>query len=438
MNRIEFVGNALFIPFFLISVGMLVDLRVLFNGWEAFIVIVVLSSAALIGKWLAAFFTQKAFRFSRDQRQIIFGLSSSHAAATLAVITIGYNIGLVNINVLNGTIILVFVTCLVASFVTERAARNLAKAESASAEQLPAVSEKILVSIYNPSTIERLMDLAILLQMKKSKESIYTLSVVRDDDEAKTRVISSNKMLQKAIQHASSTDHHVQVITRIDVNVSSGISRTVKELLITCVIMGWSDRVKAGDKIFGTILTNILNNCNQLLWVCRIQQPLNTLKKIIVLVPSNAEYEIGFIHLYNKIIELSAQIGEGVTFCCTEETRKNLVKITNTNKPGTDFQTLYFDDWLNLSGISELIQPDHLLMVINARRGTLSYQNSFQSLPDKLPFMFENRSLILIFPEQSDKVTGALNLEGMDMLDVQQNINLIGKLGKLIRNIFSK
>ena len=282
------------------------------------------------------------------------------------------------------------------------------------------------------------MDLAILLQMKKSKESIYTLSVVRDDDEAKTRVISSNKMLQKAIQHASSTDHHVQVITRIDVNVSSGISRTVKELLITCVIMGWSDRVKAGDKIFGTVLTNILNNCNQMLWVCRIQQSLNTFKKIIVLVPSNAEFEIGFIHLYNKIIELSAQIGEGVTFCCTEETRKNLIKITNTNKPGTDFQTLYFDDWLNLSGISELIQPDHLLMVINARRGTLSYQNSFQSLPDKLPFMFENRSLILIFPEQSDKVTGALNLEGMDMLDVQQNINLIGKLGKLIRNIFSK
>jgi Kef-type K+ transport system membrane component KefB len=438
MNRIEFVGNALFIPFFLISVGMLVDLRVLFNGWEAFIVIVVLSSAALLGKWLAAFFTQKAFRFTRDQRQIIFGLSSSHAAATLAVITIGYNIGLVNINVLNGTIVLVFVTCLVASFVTEKAARRIAKTESAKAEELPAVTEKILVSIYNPSTIERLMDLAIMLQKKKSKESIYTLSVVRDDDEAKVRVVSSNKMLQQAIQHASVTDHRVQVITRIDVNVSSGISRSVKELLITCVIMGWSDRIKAGDKIFGTILTNILNSCNQMLWVCRIQQSLNTFNKIIVLVPSNAEYEIGFIHLYNKIIELSAQIGEGVTFCCTEETRKNLVKITHTSKPGTEFQTLYFDDWVNLSGIPEIIHPNHLLIVISARRGTLSYQNSFQSLPDRLPFIFEDKSLILIFPEQSDKVSGALNLDGMDTFDVQQNLNLIGKLGRLIRNIFSR
>ena len=438
MNRIEFVGNALFIPFFLISVGMLVDLRVLFNGWEAFIVIVVLSSAALIGKWLAAFFTQKAFRFSRDQRQIIFGLSSSHAAATLAVITIGYNIGLVNINVLNGTIILVFITCLVASFVTEKAAKNLAKTESAKAEQIPVLTEKILVSIFNPSTIERLMDLAILLQEKKSKESIYSLSVVRDDDEAKVRVVSSNKMLQKAIQHASATDHHVQVITRVDVNVSSGITRSVKELSITCVIMGWSDKIKTGDKIFGTILTNILNNCNQMLWVCRILQPLNTLKKIIVLVPSNAEYEIGFMHLYAKIFELSSQVGDGVTFCCSEETRKNLQKITGKIKPGTNLQAQYFEDWDNWSGIPELVQPNYLLIVISARRGTLSYQNSFQSLPEKLPHIFENRSLILIFPEQSDKVTGALNLEGMDMLNIQENINLIGKLGKLIRNIFSK
>ena len=438
MNRIEFVGNALFIPFFLISVGMLVDLRVLFNGWEAFIVIVVLSSAALIGKWLAAFFTQKAFRFSRDQRQIIFGLSSSHAAATLAVITIGYNIGLVNINVLNGTIILVFITCLVASFVTEKAAKNLAKTESAKAEQIPVLTEKILVSIFNPSTIERLMDLAILLQEKKSKESIYSLSVVRDDDEAKVRVVSSNKMLQKAIQHASATDHHVQVITRVDVNVSSGITRSVKELSITCVIMGWSDKIKTGDKIFGTILTNILNNCNQMLWVCRILQPLNTLKKIIVLVPSNAEYEIGFMHLYAKIFELSSQVGDGVTFCCSEETRKNLQKIAGKIKPGTNVQTQYFEDWDNWSGIPELVQPNYLLIVISVRRGTLSYQNSFQSLPEKLPHIFENRSLILIFPEQSDKVTGALNLEGMDMLNIQENINLIGKLGKLIRNIFSK
>ncbi len=438
MNRIEFVGNALFIPFFLISVGMLVDLRILTKGWEEINVIVILTVTALAGKWLAAFFTQKAFRFTGDQRRIMFGLSSSRAAATLAVITIGYNIGLVNILIFNGTIILVFITCLISSFVTEKAAKKIARAESETGEQMPAVAEKILVSIYNPSTIERLMDLAILLQKKKSKESIYTLSVVRDDDEAKERVVSSNKMLQEAIRHASATDHKVQVITRVDVNVSSGITRSVKELLITCIIMGWSERVKTGDKIFGTILSNILSNCNQMLWVCRILQPMNTIKKIMALVPSNAEYEIGFLNLFTKISELGSQIGDGITFCCTEETRRNLLRIAGKHKPGMKMNTLYFDDWINFSGIPEMVGHSHLLFVVSARRGTLSYQNSLQTLPDKLPLIFDDRSLILVFPEQSNKITGALNLDGMDMFDVQPNLNLIGKLGRLLKNIFSK
>lgn len=438
MNRIEFVGNALFIPFFLISVGMLVDLRVLTRGWEDIIIIIVLTATALTGKWLASFVTQKAFRLSIHERNIIFGLSSARAAATLAVITIGYNIGLVDILIFNGTIILVFITCLVSSFVTEKAARNLAKTESDRTAELPARVEKILVSIYNPSTIERLMDLAIMLQKRNSKESIYTLSVVRDDDEAKERVVSSNKMLQAAIRHASATDHRVQVITRIDVNVSSGITRSVKELLITCVIMGWSERVKAGDKIFGTILSNILGSCNQMLWVCRILQPMNTIKKILVLVPSNAEYEIGFVNLFTKISELGSQIGDGITFCCTEETRKNLLRIAGKHKSGMAIDTIYFDDWNNFSGIPEMLEPSHLLFVVNARRGTLSYQNSFHTLPDKLPLIFEERNLILVFPEQSNKITGALNLDGMDLFDVQQNLNLVGKLGRLVRNIFSK
>ena len=62
MNRIEFVGNALFIPFFLISVGMLVDLRVLLKGPDALIIAGALTIMALSSKWLAAFFTQLSFK----------------------------------------------------------------------------------------------------------------------------------------------------------------------------------------------------------------------------------------------------------------------------------------------------------------------------------------------------------------------------------------
>jgi Kef-type K+ transport system membrane component KefB len=121
MKQISFVGNAIFIPFFLISVGMLVDLSVLFRGYHALMVAGVLTGVALFGKWLSAWFTQMIYGYSGNQRRLIFGLSSSHAAATMAIILIGFKAGIIDDNILNGTIILILVTCMVASFVTERA-----------------------------------------------------------------------------------------------------------------------------------------------------------------------------------------------------------------------------------------------------------------------------------------------------------------------------
>ena len=125
MNRIDFIGNALFIPFFLISVGMLVDMRVILSGPMALIVAATLSAVALFGKWFAALFTQLVFKYSKAQRQLIFGLSSAHAAATLAIILVGYNAGILDKNILNGTIILILITCIISSFATEKAAKKI-------------------------------------------------------------------------------------------------------------------------------------------------------------------------------------------------------------------------------------------------------------------------------------------------------------------------
>ena len=133
MGRVSFTGNALFIPFFLISVGMLVDLRVLLNGTFALIVAGSLTLVALAGKWLAAWAGQRFFRYDRVQRQLLFGLSSSHAAATMAIILAGYNAGIIGDAILNGTILLIMVTCLVASFVTQHAARAIAGRHPATA-----------------------------------------------------------------------------------------------------------------------------------------------------------------------------------------------------------------------------------------------------------------------------------------------------------------
>ncbi|UEG55107.1 cation:proton antiporter [Mucilaginibacter daejeonensis] len=137
MEQIEFVGHAIFIPFFLISVGMLVDLRVLFKGYHALMIAGVLTTVALASKWISAWATQTLFKYTAPQRGLIFGLSASHAAATMAIILVGFKAGIIDEFILNGTVILILCTCMVASFATERAARRVAAAQQSKEQRVP-------------------------------------------------------------------------------------------------------------------------------------------------------------------------------------------------------------------------------------------------------------------------------------------------------------
>lgn len=401
MNRIEFVGNALFIPFFLIGVGMLVDLRVLFNGTEALTVALALTLVALVGKYIGAFLTQKIFKYSLVQRNLIFGLSSAHAAATLAVILIGYNLKLIDDNVLNGTILLIFVTCLISSFITENAGRKLAIEDRDKLPELSEVPERILVPIANPNTIEKLIDFAIMVKDAKSNEPIYPLAVVKDDKEAKEKVILSTRMLEKAVVHASATDNAVQIITKVDLNIASGIIRAIKELMITEVIIGWSQKLKTSDRFFGTSLDNILHHTDQLTFVCNIISPLNTIKRINVFIPKNADLEVGFPSWVKKIKALSNQSGADVEFYCSNHSIPKLKEIVSKGKPEINSKYHEFNDWNNFSNVVKGIKEDDLIAIVSARRDTISYQENMENLPYRLSKFFKQNSFIVLYPQQS-------------------------------------
>lgn len=245
MNRIEFMGNALFIPFFLISVGMIVDVRVILNGPAALIIAATLSVVAIAGKWLAAAATQLVFRFSKAQRQLIFGLSGSHAAATLAVILVGYNAGILDDNILNGTVILILITCIVASFATERAARKImVETEENEGEIVKAeehTASNILLPIENVSNVEKvekLLEFAIFIRDKKSVHPLSVLTVVSNDEEAESNIIKARNKLEACVTKASAFETKVNVITTIDHNAASGISRIAREIMADVIILG--------------------------------------------------------------------------------------------------------------------------------------------------------------------------------------------------------
>jgi Kef-type K+ transport system membrane component KefB len=437
MNRVEFVGNTLFIPFFLLGVGMLVDLTVIFTSLEAITVAVTMTVLAMAGKWIAAFLTQKLFSYSRLERNIIFGLSNAQAAATLAVVIVGFDLGFFDETILNGTILMILVTCLVSSFVVENAGRKLAIIES---DKKPDVSEspdRILVPIANPNTIEPLIDLALMIKEAGPEQPIYPLSVVRDDHDAKENLMVNQKMLEKAITHASATENTVQLVSRVDLNIASGILRAIKELMITKVVMGWNGKITARERIFGSVLDSMLLNTEQMILVSKIIGPLNTIKNIIIVVPPNAELEIGFQRWVRTMKTLAKQTGAKLVFYSPIEVIPKLEVIIESLKPATPAVYKVFEDWEDFLILAREVGQDDLLVVVSARKGTISYNSHLDDIPKVLSRHFAENSFVILYPEQNPYIyyDSSIELAAISTSPIRRHINRIVRLKQTLKDM---
>ncbi len=401
MNRINFTGNALFIPLFLISVGMRVDLNVLFadiNSWKVALTII---TVAYTTKWIAAFLTQKIFKYSVTERQIIFGLGSSHAAATLAIILIGFDLKLFDVSVLNGTILMILVTCLASTFITENAAKKLAIKELEKAAADTEGVERILVPVANPANFETLIDLAIMMKNPKSDEPIYPMSVVNDDAESRKRILLNDKLFENAISHARAAEVDVEVISRVDLNVAGGIIRAVKDLAISDIIIGWNGKPSAVDIFFGTIMSHVLEKTAQTVLVSKINQPVNTFRRLVVVVPYQAELETGFNHWITILERFVAQLGAKLTFYSVESAPDGLKERLNNHRSLLQSDFLTLPHWENINDIEKILRGEDLLIVVSARAHTLSYSKIMERLPRVLSQDFEAHSFLILFPEQA-------------------------------------
>lgn len=443
MNRMEFVGNALFIPFFLISVGMIVDLRVLMKGPEALIIAGALTAMALFSKFFAAFFTQLVFSYTSTQRNIIFGLSSSHAAATIAVILIGYKMGIINENVLNGTVVLILITCMVGSFVTASAGRKLAIIEAEKKPEMSGGEERMLIPVASVEKMEALLDFALMVKDPLSKVPVHPLVVVQDNEEAKEKVFVSNKMMEKALIHAAASDSNVQVVTRIDLNVTDGISRAVRELLISDVILAWSDKNSATDRLFGTIFGTTTDNVLQSVWetvyVCNFQHPLNTTKKMVLVLPKNAEYEIGFSHALQKIVQLAKQAGARITVYCGQKTAVALRQFITAAKASVELSFKGLEHIEDLLVLARDVSRDDLLVVVSARKGTLSYQPFLENVPGRLSRHFKDNNMLLVYPEQQTAENSEPGMQEGDitLMPIQEQLQNINRMRKAVKQFLT-
>jgi Kef-type K+ transport system membrane component KefB len=406
MNRIEFIGNSLFIPFFLISVGMLVDIRVLLNGPMAILIAVTLTIVALLGKWMAALFTQKLCRYSPHQRQLIFGLSSSHAAATIAVILVGYQARILDLNILNGTIVLILVTCIVASFVTERAAKRIALEGATEPEngiERNSANERILLPIADMKASEKILELAVMIKEKQSPNPLTVLTVVPNDEVAELNVQKARNELEHMINHAASFDVRLNVIATIDYNICSGVSRTAKELMSDIIIFGWPHKHGFIDRMINDATESIVSCTSKTTLICHFTRPLAIHRRIVVVCPPFAEKEKGFEQWVGKLSVLAQELSIPMVCHCEKRSRSAFVEALKNIQSGVTvgFESFKnFREWEDPSRKSTHIREDDIIVFVGARPESVSYKSFFDQVPDKLEEHFGNISKIMLYPAQ--------------------------------------
>ena len=435
MNHLEFVGNALFIPYFLIGVGMLIDIKILFGHGDALKVAVVMTTVALASKWIASWLTQKIYKMKAIERELMFGLSNAQAAATLAAVLVGYNIilpdgeRLLNEDVLNGTIVLILFTCIISSFATERAARKLAMHEAQldtenSKKETP---EKILIPVANPDTIDDLINLSLLIRDSKQKNNLLALNVINDNSSSERLELCGKRNLERAAMIAASADVPLSQVSRYDLNIASGIIHTAKEYEVTDVVIGLHRKVNIVDSFFGNLADSLLKGLHREVMIAKFLMTVDTLRRIIIAVPPKAEYEAGFQKWVEHFCRMANILGCRAHFFANEQTLGYLQQLVK-KKYGltmTDFSRL--DDWGDLLLLTGQVNYDHLLVIVSARRGSISYDPAFEKLPAQLGKYFSNNSLIILYPDQLGEPQEAISFSNPRGSNESQHYEKVGK-----------
>ncbi|MGN0020947.1 MAG: cation:proton antiporter [Sphingobacterium hotanense] len=436
MNRVEFIGNAIFIPFFLISVGMIVDISVFTKGegLTVFYVAGVLTLVGVVGKFLAATATQWVFKYNNNERNLIFGLSNAHAAATLAIIMVGYNNDIIDENVLNGTIVLILVSCIIASIVTENASKKIVMAGHQDQEHMEHVEEheeQILIPIANLNNMEAILDFATLIKSKKSPHPLNILSVVPNDEQAERNVHLARQNLDKMAKYASGSETDVELITAIDFNIANGIGRASREAFADCLILGWPSATSFVEKIVGEKTESILNRTDASLFMCRLDKPFITNKSITIFVPPLAESEVGFAYWMEKMSKFAQELSLPIRYVCNFRTKQAIEIMLDTLKSSIPVSYDLYEDWDNIYGLATFSNADSLLVFVSSRYGEVSYRDSLDGLAKRVGKYYKNQNLILIFPARVADMH-------IDEYEDVQTAPIFRKISREIGNMFGK
>lgn len=427
MNRIEFIGNAIFIPFFLISVGMIVDVRILMKGPTALIIAATLTIVAVIGKYVAAYFTQKIFKYSKLQRNLIFGLSTAHAAATLAVIKVGYDRNIIDENVLNGTIMLILVTCIISTLVIEANSKKVVMAgdqdKGYTQQVVEEQDEVIIIPIANLKNMEPLLDFATLIKSKKSPYPLHLLTVVPNDQQAEKNLQNARENLDRTAKYASGAEVPVELMSSVDINIANGISLATRKIMADSILLGWPSATSFIEKLVGEKTESILNRTDANLFMCRLEKPAITHNSMVIFVPPMAEAELGFNYWMEKMLNYATEMSLPINYVANGRTHKSIQDFIERTDTAVPVNYSEYNDWDNIYGLATFSNEKSLLVFVSARHGMVSNRDSLNGLARKIGRYYMNQNIVLIFPSRIESSLFIDDYESMESAPLFRKIS---------------
>ncbi len=414
MGRLEFIGNAIFIPYFLIGVGMLIDMRTLFVSWHTANIVASMVIIGTVGKMIAGYVAGLGMRLPLSNAHMMFGLTSAHAAGSIAIVMVGMGIEvepgqyLVDADMLNGVVMMVLFTCIISSVTTEIASRKIVLDDAPPTEEKTGDDEKMLLPLKYQGNTERLVNLAILMRNEKLNRGLIGLNVVLDDNDVSINQKHGKELLEHAAKAASAADVRMQTQSRIATNIANGIMHAFKENDASEVIMGLHEKASNDDSFWGVFAENLFTELNRQIVMARINQPLNTIRRIQVAVPSRAEFEPGFRRWMDRLARLAGNLDCRIQFHSKQNTLSLIRQYIQNIHPDIRAEYTLMEHWNELPRLCTQVKEDHLLVIITARKSTVSYKHAFEKLPSEVSQYYNQKNLIIIYPDQYGEPVNAI------------------------------
>ena len=435
MNRIEFIGNALFIPYFLIGVGMLINLRLLFAGGGIVGVVVMIVVFGTVGKAVAAYLASWLFRLPVSSGNMMFGLTSAHAAGAIAMLMVGMKmevepgVPLVTDDMLNGVVIMILFTCIISTIVTERSAQQITLRDKEMPEDSTASNseEKVLIPMKYPEYAQRLVNLAMMMRNPKNNTQFVGLNVVYDDDDMLRNQEQGQRLLERMAQYSAATDIHMQTQVRVAANIANGIRHAYKEFRATEILIGMHMHPEVSQKFWGEFHQSLFNGLNSQIIMARLTQPLTTIRRIQVAVPSRAQFEPGFYRWLERLCRLGSNLECHTEFFGREDVLPLIENYVLSRHHDMRVSYTKMAHWAEMPNLAASISPDNLFVVVTARKGTVSYKNALEFLPDEITRHFSGTNIMIIFPDQHGDAMDEMTFAQPQHTEDQSAYETIGK-----------